>query len=168
MSEQRRFIVSSRSIRDGYASFNGDLHHHMARVLRLRPGDELLLVDEQGRSHQGVIDQVTQEWTAVRLTSTCEAATPPVSPSITIVQGLPRGEKIDLVLQKGTELGVNGFSLFRAERSVPCLTGDKLQTVLSAGSGLFSRLPVSPNVSTCRSWPGSPLHGMRLKLLRRT
>jgi len=130
MSEQRRFIVSSRSIRDGYASFNGDLHHHMARVLRLRPGDELLLVDEQGRSHQGVIDQVTQEWTAVRLTSTCEAATPPVSPSITIVQGLPRGEKIDLVLQKGTELGVNGFSLFRAERSVPCLTGDKLQNRL--------------------------------------
>lgn len=130
MSEQRRFIISSRSIRDGYASFNGELHHHMARVLRLRSGDELLLVDEQGRSHLGVIDQVTQEWTAVRLTVTREAAPPPVSPAITIVQGLPRGEKVDLVLQKGTELGVNGFSLFRADRSVPRLTGDKLQSRL--------------------------------------
>ncbi len=130
MSEQRRFMVSSRSIRDGYASFNGELHHHMARVLRLRPGDELLLVDEQGRSHQGVIDQITQEWTAVRLTVTREAAPPSISPAITIVQGLPRGEKIDLVLQKGTELGVNGFSLFRADRSVPRLTGDKLQSRL--------------------------------------
>jgi len=130
MGEQRRFIVSSLNIRDGYASIDGGLHHHMARVLRLRPGDELLLVDELGRSHQGVIDQVSRERTFVRLFSTQEAALPPVSPSIAIVQGLPRGEKIDLVLQKGTELGANGFFIFRAERSVISLTGDRLQSRL--------------------------------------
>lgn len=127
MSGRRRFVVNSRSIREGYASYNGDLHHHMARVLRMRSGDEVLLVDEQGRRHQGVIDQVTQEWTAVRLTSVTEPSQLPEAPSITVIQGLPKGEKIELVLQKGTELGVSEFSIFRADRSVPRLTGDKLQ-----------------------------------------
>lgn len=127
MNGRRRFIVSSRSIRDGYASYDGQLHHHMARVLRLRSGDEVLLVDEQGRRHLGVIDQVTQEWTAVRLTETIEAARFPEAPTITVIQGLPKGEKIELVLQKGTELGVSEFSIFRADRSVPKLAGEKLQ-----------------------------------------
>ncbi|MGB4600038.1 MAG: 16S rRNA (uracil(1498)-N(3))-methyltransferase [Trichlorobacter sp.] len=130
MSGRRRFVVSSRSIRDGYGSYDGQLHHHMIRVLRMRPGDEVLLVDEQGRRHEGLIDQVTQEWTAIRITATREAAQFPDAPAITVMQGLPRGEKIELVLQKGTELGVNEFAIFRADRSVPRLAGDKLQNRL--------------------------------------
>lgn len=126
MSGNRRFIVSSRTIRDGYASFDGELHHHMARVLRLRSGDEVLLVDELGRRHQGEIDQVTQEWTAVRIIQTLEAAKFPEALGVTVIQGLPKGEKIELVLQKGTELGVSDFAIFRADRSVPKLSGDKL------------------------------------------
>ncbi len=127
MSGRRRFVVSSHSIRDGYASYDGPLHHHMARVLRLRSGDEVILVDEQGRRHLGVIDQITQEWTAVRLTETLEASQFPEAPAITVIQGLPKGEKIELILQKGTELGVAEFAIFRADRSVPKLVGDKLQ-----------------------------------------
>lgn len=127
MSGRRRFVVSSRSIRDGFASYDGPLHHHIARVLRLRSGDEVMLVDEQGRRHLGMIDQVTQEWTAVRVTETLEADSFPEAPVITVIQGLPKGEKIELILQKGTELGVSEFSIFRADRSVPKLSGDKLQ-----------------------------------------
>lgn len=138
MSGRRRFVVSSRSMRDGYASYDGELHHHMARVLRLRSGDEVLLVDEQGRRHQGIIDQVTQEWTAVRITTTLEAAEFPDSPAITVIQGLPRGEKIELVLQKGTELGVNEFAIFRADRSVPKLAGEKLQGRLERWNRIVS------------------------------
>ena len=127
MSGRRRFIISSLTIRDGYASYDGELHHHIARVLRLRPGDEVLLIDELGRRHEGQIDQITQEWTAVRITATLEAACFPDSPLITVIQALPRGEKIEMVLQKGTELGVAGFAVFRADRSVPKLAGEKLQ-----------------------------------------
>jgi 16S rRNA (uracil1498-N3)-methyltransferase len=98
----------------------------MARVLRLRSGDDVLLVDELGRRHQGTIDQVTQEWTAIRISATLEAACFPDALAITVIQGLPRGEKIEMVLQKGTELGVSEFSIFRADRSVPRLGGEKL------------------------------------------
>jgi 16S rRNA (uracil1498-N3)-methyltransferase len=126
LNSSRRFVISSRSIRDGYASYNGPLHHHMARVLRLRSGDELVLVDETGRQYQGTVDQVSQEWIAIRIIST-QAPESVDSLKITVLQGLPKGEKIDLILQKGSELGVTGFGIFKAERSVPRLEGDKLQ-----------------------------------------
>ena len=126
MNNVRRFVISSRSIRDGYASYNGPLHHHMARVLRLRSGDNLLLVDETGKQYHGTVDQVSQEWTAIRINS---AEEPPKlsTPGIRVLQGLPKGDRIDLVLQKGTELGIDRFSIFRAARSVPKLEGDKLK-----------------------------------------
>lgn len=115
----RRFMIASRSIRDGYASFDGDLFNHIVRVLRMTPGDQLTLVDEKGNEHQGVIDQVAKEWVAVKIVMSGSAdAAGSGAPRITICQAIPKGEKIDLILQKGTELGVHGFWLFGGRRSV--------------------------------------------------
>ncbi|HEX9078368.1 MAG TPA: 16S rRNA (uracil(1498)-N(3))-methyltransferase [Desulfuromonadaceae bacterium] len=115
----RRFMISSRSIRDGYASFDGDLFNHMVRVLRMSPGDPLTLVDEKGSEHQGVIDQVAKEWVAVKILTTLHPdGEENAAPRITICQAIPRGEKVDLILQKGTELGVHDFWLFGGRRSV--------------------------------------------------
>ena len=115
----RRFMVTSRSIRDGYASFDGDLFNHMVRVLRMSPGDEVTLVDEKGHVHTGAIDQVAKEWVAVKiLFSRTALDVESATPRITICQAIPKGEKIDLILQKGTELGVHDFWLFGGRRSV--------------------------------------------------
>jgi 16S rRNA (uracil1498-N3)-methyltransferase len=115
----RRFMITSRSIRDGYASFDGDLFNHMVRVLRMSPGDDVLLVDEKGNEHQGVIDQVAKEWVAVKILSATQArVTETGTPRLTICQAIPKGDKIDLILQKGTELGVHDFWLFGGRRSV--------------------------------------------------
>lgn len=46
----RRFMINSRSIRNGYASFDGDLFNHMVRVLRLGTGAAVTMVDERGRN----------------------------------------------------------------------------------------------------------------------
>jgi 16S rRNA (uracil1498-N3)-methyltransferase len=124
-------MISSRNIRDGYASFNGDLFNHMVRVLRLGTGDDVTLVDEAGREHQGIIDQVSREWVAVRIEAIRQApATGDHGALITICQALPKGEKIDLILQKGTELGVHDFSLFCGRRSVARVRGDQLAAKL--------------------------------------
>ncbi len=115
----RRFMITSRSIREGYASFDGDLFNHMVRVLRMSPGDPLTLVDEKGSEHQGVIDQVAKEWVAVKILMTAHPNdTGSAAPRITICQAIPKGEKVDLILQKGTELGVHDFWLFGGRRSV--------------------------------------------------
>jgi len=115
----RRFMIRARMIRDGYASFDGELFNHIVRVLRLGTGDEILLVDEHGTEHRALIDQINREWVAAKIVST-EAAPEKdhKTPRITVCQALPKGDKIDLILQKGTELGVHDFRIFAAARSV--------------------------------------------------
>lgn len=127
----RRFMISSRAIRDGYASFDGEIYNHMVRVLRLGTGDAVQLADEKGMVYFGAINQVAKEWVAVKITSSCLAAeSESGAPQITICQALPKGEKIDLILQKGTELGVHDFWLFGGRRSVAKLRDDQQNSKL--------------------------------------
>ena len=122
----RRFMIDSRAIRDGYASFNGDIYNHMVRVLRMVTGDAVQLDDEKGMIHCGTINQVAKEWVAVKILSSSHAAeNDSTAPRITICQALPKGDKIDLILQKGTELGAHDFLLFGGCRSVAKVRDDQ-------------------------------------------
>jgi 16S rRNA (uracil1498-N3)-methyltransferase len=122
----RRFMINSRAIRDGYASFDGEIYNHMVRVLRLGTGDAVQLADEKGMVHFGTINQVAKEWVAVKITSSSLAAQSDITaPRITICQALPKGDKVDLILQKGTELGAHDFWLFGGRRSVAKIRDDQ-------------------------------------------
>lgn len=122
----RRFMINSRTVRDGYASFDGDIYNHMVRVLRLATGDSVQLADEKGIVYYGVINQVAKEWVAVKITSTQAASVSDSTvPQITICQALPKGDKVDLILQKGTELGAHDFRLFGGRRSVARIRDDQ-------------------------------------------
>ena len=114
----RRFMIASRCIRDGYASFDGDLFNHIVRVLRMNTNDLLTLVDEKGDEHQGIIDQVDREWVAIKIIHTANSTVEYSAPRLTICQAIPKGEKIDFILQKGAELGVHEFWVFGGRRSV--------------------------------------------------
>jgi len=115
----RRFMINSRSISNGSAALDGELFRHIVRVLRLSPGDPLTLVDEKGSEHDGVIEQVARELVTVRIIrSNFEPLQEGCGLRITVCQALPKGEKIDLILQKGTELGAHDFWLFGGSRSI--------------------------------------------------
>jgi 16S rRNA (uracil1498-N3)-methyltransferase len=125
----RRFMIDSRCICDGSALLDGELFRHMVRVLRLSAGDDVALVDETGCEHAGVIAQISGEQVTVKI----DQSTPmPESDTgrlrITLCQALPKGEKIDLILQKGTELGVEEFWLFGGLRSVARIRQDQVRT----------------------------------------
>jgi len=123
----RRFMINSRSLLDGLATLDGELFRHIVRVLRLSPGAPLTLVDEQGNEHDGVIEQVTRELLTVRITRSNHEPEPERDGQrITVCQALPKGEKIDLILQKGTELGAHDFWLFGGRRSVARVRDDQL------------------------------------------
>lgn len=127
----RRFMINSRNICDGYASFDGDIYNHMVRVLRLGTGDAVQLADENGMVYFGAINQVAKEWVAVKITSSCLAVeSDSTAPRITVCQALPKGDKIDLILQKGTELGAHDFCLFGGRRSVAKIRDDQQITKL--------------------------------------
>lgn len=120
-------MIDSRNIRQGYASCDGDLFHHIARVLRMGSGSQLTLVDEKGGEHYGVIEQVDRDKLVVRITSSqLSAESLGDFPRLTICQALPKGEKTELILQKGTELGAHDFWLFAGRRSVARIREDQL------------------------------------------
>ncbi|MDE2304875.1 MAG: 16S rRNA (uracil(1498)-N(3))-methyltransferase [Gammaproteobacteria bacterium] len=78
---------------------------HVARVLRGRSGDPLVLFNGDGREFAAVIDQVRGTRVSVTVGAPsipqCEAPWP-----ITLLQSVPRGERMDWIVQKATELGV--------------------------------------------------------------
>jgi 16S rRNA (uracil1498-N3)-methyltransferase len=121
-------MIDSRCISDGSALLEGELFRHMVRVLRLSAGDDVTLVDEAGCEHTGRIEQVAREQVTVRIgrSNRMTGDDAGILP-LTLCQALPKGEKIDLILQKGTELGVHQFWLFGGRRSVARVREDQLQ-----------------------------------------
>lgn len=99
---------------------------HLVRVLRLSPGDLIVGFDNTGREYTGAILKIEDKSVTCRILSTdhpdVEAHT-----VVYIVAGLSKGEKMEWVIQKGTELGMRGLIPLRAKRSVMQLEGSKAQ-----------------------------------------
>lgn len=89
---------------------------HLVRVLRLREGDECVLFNGDGNDYRARIASAGKREVVAQVLS----ASPVDNESplrITLIQGIARGEKMDLILQKATELGVAGFVPVLAERT---------------------------------------------------
>lgn len=91
--------------------------HHISRVMRSKPGDEIICVHPL---HQAALCSITSmeesQIEAAIVSWIKEEKELPVS--ITLAQGLPKGDKLELILQKGTELGASFFLPFQAGRSI--------------------------------------------------
>ncbi|MBW8367719.1 MAG: 16S rRNA (uracil(1498)-N(3))-methyltransferase [Arenimonas sp.] len=93
-----------------------DSSAHLLRVLRLAPGDAVTLFNGDGYDYTARLLTAAKRGAEAEVTG--RAAVPRESPlRITLVQGVARGEKMDLVLQKATELGVDAFTPVITERT---------------------------------------------------
>ncbi len=117
-----RFFVSPEQFDSGHPVIRGQDVRHMVKVLRLGPGDVVHLLDGRGRAARARIDSVgRQEAALTRLEEFTPGGEPPVE--VTLVQGLAKGDKMDLVIQKSTEMGVAGIIPLVCRRSVVRLEG---------------------------------------------
>lgn len=121
----RRFFIDEKAIADGTATITGNLFCHMTRVLRLKIGTRVILSDGMGRRHSGVIETVGKENLLVRLQESSSEPSRPARPLITLYQGLPKGSKMEFILQKCTELGVDTLVPFVSRRSVARLPKER-------------------------------------------
>lgn len=121
----RRFFIDEKAIADGTATITGNLFCHMTRVLRLKIGTRIILSDGLGRRHSGIIEAVGKENLLVRLQESSLEPGRPTRPLITLYQGLPKGSKMEFILQKCTELGADSFVPYISERSVAKLPKDR-------------------------------------------
>ncbi len=122
----RRFLVPPGSLDVESVTIEGDLHRHAVKVLRLKVGTWVLLADGQGKERKGVVADIGRTSFVVTLGEEEEPASiPEEGVRITLYQGLPKGEKLDFILQKGTELGASAIVPFAARRTVVRIPPDQ-------------------------------------------
>ena len=97
---------------------------HLAKVLRARSGEEVILFNGDGREFTGVIEKV--QGSRVSASIGAARSIDRESPfQLTVVQCVPRGDRMDFIVQKATELGVVRIVPVLSQRSVVRLDEDQ-------------------------------------------
>ena len=95
--------------------------HHMKRVLRLKPGDPVEMLDGRGGLWSGAIGELDEKSARMEVTDTLPNREPRLR--VTLYQGVARGERMDYTVQKCTEIGVYAIICVEMTRSVASLKG---------------------------------------------
>ncbi len=101
----RRFFISSQAITQDRAQLSGAEFHHLRHVLRLDRGVRVILYDESGATYHGEILHIAPTYAEVGITQHAPAETRAFH--LTLAQSMLKGRKMDLVIEKATELGVH-------------------------------------------------------------
>jgi len=111
-------------------TLQGSAAGHLTRVLRLRVGEALTVFNGAGGEYAASIEHAHAGRVAVAVGEL--RAIERESPlTLTLAQGVSRGERMDLVVQKATELGASGLAPVLAERSVVRLTAQQAERRLN-------------------------------------
>ncbi|WP_043933927.1 16S rRNA (uracil(1498)-N(3))-methyltransferase [Bacillus sp. EB01] len=102
---------------NGRFFIKGDDFHHIVKVMRMVQGDTIICATSDGRSAVCEIAEITGE-TVVADVVKWNDGTSELPVKVTIASGLPKGDKLEWIIQKGTEMGAYRFIPFAASRSV--------------------------------------------------
>jgi len=102
---------------------SGEEAHHLIHVLRAQKEDQITLIDGQGRQATAVISELSRKEARVRVLQQTIKTAPAIE--ITLIQALPREQKMDLIIQKATELGVRHIVPVTSDTSVVRLKKDE-------------------------------------------
>lgn len=121
-----KFFVLPEKVKDGRIIIDTDDVLHIKRVLRMSEGDELLICDSTGTDYETKISEIADK------TITCDIISEKKSDtesdiSITLYQGIPKGSKMELIIQKNTELGVAKIVPVSMQRCVSKLENQKAE-----------------------------------------
>ncbi len=103
-----KFFTSKELINENIGKIIGDDVKHIMKVLRLAPGEEVILNNCEGIEYLAKIDRVNKQEVILDIIETIEGSNESYI-KITLYQGLPKSQKMDLIVQKGTELGIYEF-----------------------------------------------------------
>ena len=120
-----RFFIRTESIQETSATLTGPELAHLRRVLRLIVGDIVTLFDNSGREHEAVIRSLNSDQARLEIRRSYEAGRE--SPlKLNLALGLTKGEKMDFVVEKATELGVATILPFTSSFTIPKFDENKI------------------------------------------
>lgn len=100
-----QFFVEPEQIREDIVIITGSDVKHIRNVLRMKSGEQVRISDNCGGDYLCEIQEITAEQVALHILETCANTELPVK--VTLYQGLPKSDKMELIIQKAVELGVS-------------------------------------------------------------
>jgi len=171
-----RFYVPEPRIEEGRVRIEGSEARHLRKVLRLRAGEKVTIFDGSCKDFEGTIVEVGTSSVVIRI-ETISSTERDSGLDITLAQSLLKGEKMDYLIQKATELGIREIIPFFSSRSVPLLEKSRrmerhhrwekivIEASKQCGRGMLPRVnPLQDYSDVLRS---SPLDSLRLILWER-
>jgi 16S rRNA (uracil1498-N3)-methyltransferase len=111
-----RFPIRQDQIKNNQATVTGPDCRHIVKVLRLKTGNQIILFDEKGIEHIGIISELGFKEVKVAIAES-KTVNRESMLNITLLQGILKGDKMDYVIEKATELGVKKIVPVVTERS---------------------------------------------------
>lgn len=113
----QRYFVSDENLSGNTITIKGDDVHHISKVMRMTPGATILCVSESGKTAVTKIQEITNETVSGTVIEWIDEKKE-LPLKVAIASGLPKGDKLEYIVQKGTELGAHEFIPFIASRSI--------------------------------------------------
>ena len=150
-----RFFVTKEQVSDGEVTLFGDDAHHISRSLRMAAGEEITVCDMQKNEYVCVLCEFLPDRVTARVVSQSKSDTEPPF-CAHLYQALPKGDKLDSVIQKSVECGVFSVTTFNSERCIAKEKGDEekklarrqriaLEAAKQSGRGIIPE--INPTVS---------------------
>lgn len=118
-----RFFIRQDQIEGDTLRVIGEDAHHISRSLRMAAGETITVCDMQGREYECVLREFLEgEVRAEILSSKASENEPPVF--VRLFQALPKGDKLDTIIQKAVECGVGEIIPFESERCIVRIKAD--------------------------------------------
>jgi len=112
-----RFFVRRDQIFDGKIEILGDDAHHISRSLRMAVGDSITVSDMQSVEYECVLSHFSEGKVTADIISQRQNDTEPTF-CAHLYQALPKGEKLDYIIQKAVECGVSSITTFESDRCI--------------------------------------------------
>jgi 16S rRNA (uracil1498-N3)-methyltransferase len=121
----RRFYLPPEECRSDHVVLTGSEAHHAADVLRLKAGDEVIVLDGAGSELACQVETVARKKVQLAVQGRTTETPPPWK--ITLVQAIPKGKILEAIIQKATELGVWRIVPLLSQRVTTHLEGESLE-----------------------------------------
>ncbi|TDF96750.1 16S rRNA (uracil(1498)-N(3))-methyltransferase [Paenibacillus piri] len=120
----QRYFIAPELFAESTVTIAGDDAHHLIRVMRAKAGDQVIVSDGVSREALVTITETGKDQVTADIVERLKLDREPAV-EVWIAQSLPKGDKMELVIQKGTEIGAARFIPFVSERTVVQLDAKK-------------------------------------------
>lgn len=134
MRERRCYTPQTLNAGD-HVELDQRAHHHLVNVLRMRAADTLVLFNGDGQDYPATLIEASRRVAVTRIDSVQPNHTE-AHRKVTLLQAIAKGERMDWVMQKATELGVHAIQPLQCERGAVNLSGARLDKRLAHWQGV--------------------------------